>query len=115
VECAIVDPRDIQWEEDVPTYRVYFWAGGAGGSAHEATPALSSEEWRLTGATDVEEVLAWATGPTGRGRVFQLYVEAAAAHARPGLLRLAGPAEQADLIRIVSQRGHASAQPVDGG
>ena len=48
-----------------------------------------SQEWRLTGAADVHEVLAWASGPAGRGRRFELFVEAKSSGG-PGLLRLAG-------------------------
>jgi len=78
VHANEVDPRDIRWEEDSPAYRVYFYTSGG-----------SSYEWRLTGATDVHEVLAWATGPDGRGRRFQLFVEWSTGEGR-GLLRLAG-------------------------
>jgi len=78
VHANQVDPRDIRWEEDVPAYRVYFHASEG-----------SSDEWRPTGATDVHEVLAWATGPDGRGRRFELFVEWSAGEGR-GLLRLAG-------------------------
>ncbi|MDT0276394.1 hypothetical protein [Blastococcus goldschmidtiae] len=77
MHAASVDPRDTRWEEPSPVYRVYFWDRG------------SSYEWRLTGATDVHEVLARATGPAGRGRAFELFVETSTGQG-PGLIHLAG-------------------------
>jgi hypothetical protein len=50
MDAQPVDPRDITWEVDYPTYRVTFWRRD--GSA--------SDEWRLADAVNVHEVLAWA-------------------------------------------------------
>lgn len=93
--AAPVDPRDTRWEVDIPVYRVYFWHRPA------AEPGTDQErlmwhcsEWRLTEATDVHEVLAWANGPEGRGRAFELYVEASHSDGL-GLLRLAGTTSHA--------------------
>ncbi|MCS6521319.1 hypothetical protein [Curtobacterium citreum] len=58
-----VDPRDVQVEVDDPVYRVYFTDEGG-----------ASDEYRLTGATDVREVLRWGTA-NAAGRSFQLFVE----------------------------------------
>ncbi|MCS5487359.1 hypothetical protein NY588_09490 [Curtobacterium flaccumfaciens pv. beticola] len=58
-----VDPRDVQVEVDAPVYRVYFTGGGG-----------ATDEYRLTGATDVREVLEWGT-TNAAGRSFQLFVE----------------------------------------
>jgi hypothetical protein len=60
-----VDPRDCQWENTSPTYRVYFWEH----------PSHASDEWRITGATSVHEVLGWAHDRCGNHRTFQLWVE----------------------------------------
>lgn len=43
-----IDPRDISWEQDVAVYRVYF---------EDRTGA--TDEWRITGAANVSEVLTW--------------------------------------------------------
>jgi hypothetical protein len=43
-----VDPRDIEREEQA-VYRVYFWSAGR----------TRSDEFELTDATDVREVLRW--------------------------------------------------------
>ena len=86
---APVDPRDTRWEVDNPVYRVYFWhrPAVAPGSDQELW-MWHCEEWRLTGAADVHEVLAWANGPEARARVFELFVESS--RGELGLLRLAG-------------------------
>lgn len=72
VEAAPVDPRDVGSEEGRPAYRVYFWDGDptASGSAY----AWRSDEWRVTGADDVGEVLAWASADQSSRR-FELLVE----------------------------------------
>ena len=94
--AAPADPRDTRWEVDTPIYRVYFWHRPAAepGQGREI-PMWSSDEWRLTDAADVHEALAWANGPEGRGRVFELYVEALHSDGL-GLLRLAGSTSDAE-------------------
>jgi hypothetical protein len=75
MEAAQVDPRDISWEVGAPTYRVYFWSrvdvspGVAAGCA-----GWVADEWRLTRARDVHEVLTWAEQRRG-GRSYTLYAE----------------------------------------
>jgi len=71
-----VDPRDTRWEVDRPSYRVYFWEPGL------------SDEWQLTDADDVREVMAWAEA-NANGRQFVVYV-AAEDRDQPGLIRLFG-------------------------
>jgi len=44
-----IDPRGIEREENA-VYRVYFWSAGR----------TMSDEYQLTGAADVHEVLRWA-------------------------------------------------------
>jgi hypothetical protein len=82
MKAARVDPRDVTREVDYPTYRVYFWTQG--GSA--------SDEWRVTNAANVHEVLAWADGRVGDGRSYQVFVEATTEMEGQGLglLRLCG-------------------------
>ena len=85
-----VDPRDTRWEVDWPVYRVYFW--------HQppAPPGVAQEqvmwhcdEYRLSEATDVEEVLDWARSSARPDQTFTLYVEHRDAHGS-GLVRLLG-------------------------
>jgi hypothetical protein len=95
VITAPVDPRDIRWEVDLPIYRVYFWhRPAAEPGVGQELMGWSSDEWRLTNAADVHEVLVWANGPAGRGRVFELYVEASHSDGL-ALLRLAGSTSDA--------------------
>ncbi|WP_432537331.1 hypothetical protein [Kineococcus arenarius] len=82
MDVAGVDPRDINWEIELPVYRVYFW-GLPGPDA-----AAVCDERRITGVGDVEEVLRWAHRQA-EGRVFVVYVEASDRDER-GLLRLYG-------------------------
>ncbi len=76
VDITAVDPRDSTWELDHPRYRVYFW-----------TTAGDADEYEVTGAHDVHEVVAWAQAQRG-SRVFTLY--ACVPQAGLGLIRLAG-------------------------
>jgi hypothetical protein len=48
MEARPVDPRDIELEMQA-VYRVYFWSAGR----------TVCEEFELTGAVDVHEVLGW--------------------------------------------------------
>ena len=48
MEAHPVDPRDIEIEFYDPTYRVVFWSEGR------------ADEYDVTNAPDVNEVLAWA-------------------------------------------------------
>ena len=86
-----VDPRDTTWEQREPTYRVYFWS-----VPKDPRRAATSYEWRITEATDVNEVITWAEAERG-DRSYELFVE----HLErmesrdgwkdaPGLIRLAG-------------------------
>ncbi|MGB3676415.1 MAG: hypothetical protein WA988_18450 [Candidatus Nanopelagicales bacterium] len=68
MEIVGVDPRDVEWEDDSPAYRVYFWR-------QQTLPdgAWESDEYRISGA-DILEVLAWASRKS-RGQSFQVFVE----------------------------------------
>jgi hypothetical protein len=81
LDARLVDPRDIRWEVSSPTYRVYFWRR-VGGDYH-------SEEFQLSGASDVREVLAWAER-RAKGRTFTAYALVENALGEPGLVQLAG-------------------------
>ena len=75
-----VDPRDIEWGEDSPAYRVYFWRRGPGG--------YEAEEFLLAGVKDVHEVLRWSeTNAEGREATVYAVVQVAG---QRGVIRLAG-------------------------
>ena len=59
-----VDPRDNRWEQNTPTYRVYYW-----------DPSGTSDEYRVTDA-DVPEILDWADRTAHEtGRTYSLLLE----------------------------------------
>jgi hypothetical protein len=85
-----VDPRDIEWEVVRPVYRVYFW------QRQPAPPGIPDEhmgyqceEHRLSGASDVHQVLEWAAATARPEQTFTLYVEHTH-DGRAGLIQLAG-------------------------
>ena len=78
MESKEVDPRTATWEDDHPTYRVYFWG-----------EAMASYEYELTGASDVQEVLQWAEN-NRRGRTYTAYVVAMGDKGQDGIVRLCG-------------------------
>jgi hypothetical protein len=55
-----VDPRFVEWEPPA-VYHVYFWSDGR----------RRSDEYELTNARDVREVLAWADENAG-GREIEI-------------------------------------------
>src|SRR5689334_10904623 len=56
MEVRRVDPRDTEWEEDFPTYRVYFFTD-PGPGLHGWT----SDEFEIREAPDVRAVIEWQT------------------------------------------------------
>ena len=80
MDVRSVDPRDVRWEVDAPVYRVYFWSGE---TLHQA------EEFELTGAVDVHEVLAWAEENAPPGSVYTLHA-VVEMDGEKGLVHLAG-------------------------
>jgi hypothetical protein len=83
-----VDPRDIGWEVDSPSYRVYFWERRPA----PAVPSVSSwhaDEFEITDVEDVTEVLAWAQETANPRRTYTVYVVVEGRGER-GLARLAG-------------------------
>lgn len=85
-----VDPPEACWEDDTPAYRVYFWhQPPAPPGVRQEQVMYSSDEYRLQGAVDVQEVLAWVSARARPDQTFTLYAE----HQDEdgvGLLRLSG-------------------------
>lgn len=85
MEVRRVDPRDTEWEEDFPTYRVYFFT--------EPGPGLygwTSDEFEIRQATDVRTVIEWADSQAA-GRPYILYALVRAPHPTgSGVLTLMG-------------------------
>jgi hypothetical protein len=75
-----IDPRDVRSEVEQPTYRVYFFESDG-----------RSDEYHLTGARDVAEVLDWATA-NANDRTYVVYVltDFGPSSEQPGLIRLLG-------------------------
>lgn len=87
LHAEIVDPRYVTAEEDDPAYRVDFWSTTVPARpAHEA--GLATEEWRVTGAGSVQDVITWAEANSD-GRQYVLSVEFRNG-ADVALVRLAG-------------------------
>lgn len=80
MEVQPVDPRDVEWDIDRPAYRVYFFDTTDGG--------FVSDEYEITAASDVDQVLAWARSEA-RGRPFVAYVMYQGGESL-GAIRLAG-------------------------
>ena len=64
-----VDPRDTETEVMSPAYRVYFWERPS-----EPGVGVSSYEYEVTGADDVQAVIAWAELEAGPRHTFGVYV-----------------------------------------
>jgi hypothetical protein len=85
-----VDPRDIGWQIDSPAYRVYFWEEPqARPAVPESLVMWQSNEFELTGADDVTQVLAWAKATGNPGSTYAVYAVVEGTGDR-GLVRLAG-------------------------
>jgi hypothetical protein len=85
MEVRRVDPRDAEWEEDFPAYRVYFFTD-PGPGLH----GWASDEFEIVKASDVRSVIEWAENEAA-GRTYIVYALVAAP--RPtstGLLTLLG-------------------------
>ncbi|MEU8956543.1 hypothetical protein AB0C93_19815 [Streptomyces sp. NPDC048518] len=96
MDLRSVDPRDITWEQDHATYRVYFWDRSTGW-AHEYevsgagdVDGIGGDGGGGEGGVDVGELLAWTKAHAAeRGWLYTLYV-VTADDGRRGLIRLAG-------------------------
>lgn len=85
-----VDPADVDWVANEPSYRVYFWTSWSEGKAP------TSEEWRIPPGAELGEVLKWAELQR-EGRTYELFVEHSERRETPrgwetslGLIRLEG-------------------------
>ena len=74
MEVRRIDPRDTEWEQDFPTYRVHFFTD-PGPGLHGWT----SDEFELQQAQDVKAVIEWAD-KEARGRTYIIYALVAAPH-----------------------------------
>ncbi|MFT3876150.1 MAG: hypothetical protein QM708_07000 [Propioniciclava sp.] len=63
LSAARVDPRDVNWEDLHPVFRVYFTEADG-----------STDEWRISQAGSVEKVLTWAERESD-ARAQTIYVE----------------------------------------
>lgn len=87
MEINTIDPRTHDWETERPRYRVYFWKavepqGESGRVGYE------SNEYEITEAEDIREVLRWAGDTAGPDRTFTVYV--VVDHDGTGLVHVAG-------------------------
>lgn len=65
-----IDPRDTEAEVTAPSYRVCFWERR---TTHPDS-GFAADEYGITGAEDVNEVLDWAEANRGSNRTFTAYV-----------------------------------------
>jgi hypothetical protein len=81
-----IDRLDESWVSDHPAYRVTFWSlpRGTDGASQLVPLAFNAEHWRISGARDALEVLAWARAD---GRMFELFAESEDADAAGGFTR----------------------------
>jgi hypothetical protein len=87
---------------------VYFWdRSPAAVGVSRGDVMWRSEEWRLAGAEDVHQVLAWAAGPAGRGRPFELFVEAQNSESSLGVSHL-GVTADVGLVGTVCGMSYSS-------
>ena len=83
------DPRQTGFEVGEPAYHVHFWSQPtAPAAARQEEVMWHCEEWRLSEAGDVEEVLAWAEANAG-GRHVVVWAEVRCGD-ELGLVRLLG-------------------------
>jgi hypothetical protein len=80
MQVTAIDPRDVRFEVDKPDYRVYFFE-----------PDGRSDEYHLTGAQDLAEVLDWAQAEANdRSYVVYVFTDFGPGHEQPTLIRLLG-------------------------
>jgi len=84
MEVRRIDPRDTEWEEDFPTYRVYFFTDPGPGPR-----GWTSDEYQISQAPDVRTVIEWADEQAA-GRTYILYALVHGRLANSGLLTLMG-------------------------
>jgi hypothetical protein len=73
MDARSVDPRDSLWTAEPSGYRVDFWRPLGPIPDDRGLGALyEADEWLITGAGDVTEVIDWANAKAG-GRTYTLY------------------------------------------
>jgi hypothetical protein len=86
------DPRDMKWRHEPLAYRVYFWRPLGGTTERPADIGIpyESDEFELTDARNVMEVIEWANADSA-GRTYTLYaVSEDGVGGRRGMIHLAG-------------------------
>lgn len=77
MDVSRIDPRTSHGSNSSPAYRVYFWVSYNSDEGHRlssSAPSLESDEYRITGALDIFQVLSWVNNESC-GRAFQVFVE----------------------------------------
>jgi hypothetical protein len=84
------DPRDVSWEVEQPSYRVYIWhQPPAPSEVSKEQVGYRCDEYRLRDASDIGDVLDWAHRTARPEQTFSLYVEHRDSDGL-GLIQLAG-------------------------
>lgn len=73
MKCEGLDPRIVTYEDESPRYWVIFWSYG-GRDENGRYYGLESDEWRLSGARDIYEVIEWANSDKKK-RQYQIFSE----------------------------------------
>jgi hypothetical protein len=90
VIIELVDPRGVTWEVEQPVYRVYFWhQPPAPPDNGQDQIGYHCDEYRLSEAADVHEVIEWARNSARSDQTFVLHLEYRDSGGL-GLIRLAG-------------------------
>lgn len=89
VDIQHVDPRDTSWEIRAPSYRVYFRRQLMLPNVSSVDAGEEADEYEISGATDVREVLAWAEEIATPDTSYIVYGLVDPGTAPPGLIRLA--------------------------
>jgi hypothetical protein len=80
----------MQWTDERPVYRAYFWSqAGAPPEVDPDKAGWQSEEFEIRDAEDIHQVIAWARRQDHRERTYTLYV-VVECDGQPGLVHLAG-------------------------
>ena len=91
VKIEGIDPRSATYESDAPAYWVIFWSQPPRPPDVPADVLIGyhSDEFRISGATDVFDVVRWADSDTD-GRDYTLYCEVIENDGAVTIARLAG-------------------------
>lgn len=89
MEVTGVDPRDVFWEVQLPTFRVYFWDRPPDISAYSGPVGLTSDEYEVTGA-DIHDVISWANRYAESNLTYAIYLLVSNLSNEKGMVKLAG-------------------------